>query len=30
MRQICSAALDAEGKSVMTLQTMLSLDINAL
>ena len=30
MRQIGSAALDAERKSVMTLQTMLSLNINAL
>jgi hypothetical protein len=30
MRQIGSAALDAERKSVMTLQTMLRLNINAL
>jgi len=30
MRQIGSAALDAERKSVMTLQTMLSLNINAI
>jgi hypothetical protein len=30
VRQISSAALDAERKFVMTLQTMLSLNINAL
>jgi hypothetical protein len=29
MHQIGSAALDSERKSVMTLQMMLSLDINA-